>query len=152
MVKRFVIALVLVVLICGGLVGFNLFRTKMINNFFAHMPQQAVAVSTAKVEPTNWQPQIDACKGAVDLTAHYGIRTIAEHDTCGGSSFPTTPGTIVRITGVDAGFYRVVGVVAYLDGHTSTRYDLPRGYDLLFQTCVNGYSDMSFTALTRIGG
>jgi membrane fusion protein (multidrug efflux system) len=60
MVKRFVIALVLVVLICGGLVGFNLFRTKMINNFFAHMPQQAVAVSTAKVEPTNWQPQIDA--------------------------------------------------------------------------------------------
>lgn len=106
---------------------------------------------TEYVWTSGWQAQIDACQGAVDLTAHYGVRTIAEHDDCGGSSFPTAPGTIVRITGVDAGVYRVVGVAAYLNGHTATTADLPRGYDLLFQTCVNGYSSMSFTALTRVG-
>jgi hypothetical protein len=106
---------------------------------------------TEYVWASGWQAQIDACQGAVDLTAHYGVRTIAEHDNCGGNSFPTTAGTIVRITGVDAGVYRVDGVAAYLNGHTATTADLPRGYDLLFQTCVNGYSSMSFTALTRVG-
>ena len=60
MVKRFVIALLLVVLVCGGLVGFNLFRSKMIGQFFAHMPVPSVAVSTTKVEPSTWTPEIDA--------------------------------------------------------------------------------------------
>ncbi len=60
MVKRFVIALLLVVLVCGGLVGFNLFRSKMIGQFFAHLPVQSVAVSTTKVEPSTWTPEIDA--------------------------------------------------------------------------------------------
>ena len=60
MVKRFVIALLLVVLVCGGLVGFNLFRSKMIGQFFAHLPIPSVAVSTTKIEPTTWTPEIDA--------------------------------------------------------------------------------------------
>ncbi len=60
MVKRFVIALLLVVLVCGGLVGYNLFRSKMIGQFFAHLPVPSVAVSTTKIEPTTWTPEIDA--------------------------------------------------------------------------------------------
>ncbi len=60
MVKRFAIALVLVVLVCGGLVGFNLFRSKMIGEFFANMPVQNIAVSTTNVEASTWKPQIDA--------------------------------------------------------------------------------------------
>lgn len=99
-----------------------------------------------------WQPQIDACRGSVDITSHYqGVHTIAEHIQCGGSSFPKNPGAIVQLTGAEGGLYRVIGVVAYLNGHTQTTADLPRGYDLLYQTCVNGYSKMSFTALQRIG-
>jgi membrane fusion protein (multidrug efflux system) len=60
MIKRFLIALVLVVLICGGLVGFNLFRAKMIGEFFANMQPPPVAVSAMKVEPVKWTPQIEA--------------------------------------------------------------------------------------------
>jgi membrane fusion protein (multidrug efflux system) len=37
MIKRFVIAFVLLVLVAGGLVGFNLFRERAIQQFFANM-------------------------------------------------------------------------------------------------------------------
>lgn len=97
-----------------------------------------------------WQPQIDACRGAVDITAVYGVPTIAEHSNCGGYRFPKTAGAIVHLSGVVNGTYRVDGVVAHLDGNTQNASDLPRGYDLLYQTCVTGYTNMSFTGLTRI--
>lgn len=60
MVKRFIIALVLVVIVCGGLVGFNMFRSKMITEFFANMQKPAVAISTTEVKPISWTPEIDA--------------------------------------------------------------------------------------------
>ena len=60
MVKRFLIALVLVVLVCGGLVGFNLFRAKMIGDFFANQQMPSVTVSATEIEPTTWTPQIEA--------------------------------------------------------------------------------------------
>ena len=60
MIKRFVIALVLVVLVCGGLVGFNLFRAKMISDFFAGMQIPAATISAMEVEPVTWTPQIEA--------------------------------------------------------------------------------------------
>jgi membrane fusion protein (multidrug efflux system) len=60
MIKRLVIALVLIVLVCGGLVGFNLFRSKMISEFFAGMQMPAVTVSATTIEPVTWTPEIDA--------------------------------------------------------------------------------------------
>ncbi|MGN6551669.1 MAG: efflux RND transporter periplasmic adaptor subunit [Pararhizobium sp.] len=60
MIKRFVIAIVLLVLVCGGIVGFNIFRAHAIKQFFATMKQPAVTVSTVKVEPVTWQPGISA--------------------------------------------------------------------------------------------
>ena len=60
MIKRFLIAIVLLVLIGGGLVGFNLFRDKAIQDFFANMPVQPVAVSTVEAEPGAWTPSISA--------------------------------------------------------------------------------------------
>ena len=42
MIKRFIIAFVLVVLVVGGLVGFNLFRDQAIEQFFANMPRPTV--------------------------------------------------------------------------------------------------------------
>ena len=60
MIKRFVIAFVLVGLVVGGLVGFNLFRSQMIANFFANMQPPAVTVSATEVEARTWTPEIEA--------------------------------------------------------------------------------------------
>jgi membrane fusion protein (multidrug efflux system) len=60
MIKRFAIALVLVVLVCGGLIGFNIFRAKMISNFFANQQVPPVTVSATEVKPVTWTPEIDA--------------------------------------------------------------------------------------------
>lgn len=73
MIKRFLIAIVLLALIGGGLVGFNLFRDKAIEDFFASMPVQTVTVSTVTAQEDSWTPMIDtigtvnALRG-VDLT------------------------------------------------------------------------------------
>ena len=104
-----------------------------------------------RVWTSGFQNEINQCRGAVDVTAVYRVRVIAEHSNCGGSRFPTASGAIVTITGLDAGRYRVIGVVAHLNGEVDHAEDIPRGYDLLFQTCASGFTDMRFTALQRIG-
>jgi hypothetical protein len=104
-----------------------------------------------RVWTSGFQNEINQCRGAVDVTGVYQVRVIAEHSSCGGNRFPTTPGATVTITGLDAGRYRVIGVVAHLNGLVNHAEDIPRGYDLLFQTCAAGFTDMRFTALERIG-
>lgn len=73
MIKRFIIAFILLVLIGGGIVGFNLFRDKAIQQYFANMPVPSLTVSTVKVDPVVWTPGIEAIGTAsasmgVDLT------------------------------------------------------------------------------------
>jgi membrane fusion protein (multidrug efflux system) len=75
MIKRFVIALVLVVIVCGGLIGFNLFRSRMIGEFFANMQKPAVSISATEVEPTTWAPEIEAIG---TLRAAQGVDVAAE--------------------------------------------------------------------------
>lgn len=60
MIKRFLIAIVLLVVLAGGLVGFNRFRDQAIENFFANMPVQTMAVSTVTAAPAEWTPSIEA--------------------------------------------------------------------------------------------
>jgi membrane fusion protein (multidrug efflux system) len=60
MIKRFIIALVLVVIVCGGLIGFNFFRANAIKQFFATMQRPPVTVSTVTVSPVRWTPGIEA--------------------------------------------------------------------------------------------
>jgi membrane fusion protein (multidrug efflux system) len=60
MIKRLVVALVLIAVVAGGLIGFNLFRAKMISDFFANQQMPAVTVSAVVVEPTTWTPEIEA--------------------------------------------------------------------------------------------
>lgn len=73
MIKRFIIAFILVALVAGGLVGFNIFRDQAIEQFFANMTRPPVTISTTTVEPITWRPAIgaigtaSAAKG-VDLT------------------------------------------------------------------------------------
>ena len=113
---------------------------------------QASAGHTEYVWTTGFQPELDACKGSVDMTASFGKAVIGEHWSCGGSSFPTAEGSIVTVTGALSGTFRVGPVVAVLNQRTNTTNDVPGGYDLLYQTCVGGdNSRMSFTALQRIG-
>ncbi|TFC47954.1 MULTISPECIES: hypothetical protein [Cryobacterium] len=107
---------------------------------------------TNNVHATGWTPELDQCIGSVDVTAHYqDVPTIAEHWSCGGKDFPDDAGTVITLTGVHAGTYRVDGIVVMLNADRDSTADIPRGYDLLYQTCQNGQSStMSFTALTKI--
>ncbi len=73
MIKRLIIATILLVLVAGGLVGFNLYKSKMIAQFFASRSMPAVPVSVVEARPGPWQPVIDAIGTAnasqgVDLT------------------------------------------------------------------------------------
>lgn len=60
MIKRLLIAIVALVLVVGGIVGYNLFRSKMIAQFFANMKQPPVAVSVSEVKPITWTPGLEA--------------------------------------------------------------------------------------------
>lgn len=60
MIKRLIIAIIVLALIVGGIVGFNLFRSKMIGQFFANRQPDPVAVSTIEVKPGQWTPGIEA--------------------------------------------------------------------------------------------
>ena len=64
MIKRFIIAIILLVVIGGGLVGFNLFRAQAIKDHFANMKQPSQAVSTIDVKPGKWLPGIEALGSA----------------------------------------------------------------------------------------
>jgi len=59
MIKRFIIVIIALVIVGGGLVGFNLFRDQAIKDFFANMPVAPATVSTVTVESGSWQPAID---------------------------------------------------------------------------------------------
>ena len=56
MIWRLFLAVVLLVVVVGGIVGFNLFRDKMIAGYFAGMQPPPVTVSTVEVEPVTWKP------------------------------------------------------------------------------------------------
>lgn len=60
MIKRFLIAILLIALVSGGLVGFNLFRATKIDEYFANRQRPVVPVSTVVVKPEAWQPGIES--------------------------------------------------------------------------------------------
>ena len=58
MILRFIIAVILLALVGGGIVGFNMFRDQAIQQFFANMPVPTVTVSAVTVEEATWTPDI----------------------------------------------------------------------------------------------
>lgn len=60
MIWRLVLAVIVLGVIVGGIVGFNMFRDQMISGYFASMQPPPVTVSTIEVEPVTWQPGIEA--------------------------------------------------------------------------------------------
>jgi membrane fusion protein (multidrug efflux system) len=62
-VKRFItitVFLLLLVLVCVGIVGFNFMRDAGIKQYFATMKPPAATVSTVAVKPSVWTPGIEA--------------------------------------------------------------------------------------------
>ena len=87
----------------------------------AEAAAEAAREHSVNIWTTGFQAQVNACQGGVDMTAHYGMRIVAEHWSCGGSSFPTAAGSIVRFTGLDAGTYRWVSHLQ--DGRVSSQHE-----------------------------
>jgi membrane fusion protein (multidrug efflux system) len=75
MVKRLVIAAVLLALVGGGLIGFNLFRDRMITQIFANLPVQPLAVETVEAAPVTWQPVLN---GIGTVNANQGVDLTVE--------------------------------------------------------------------------
>ncbi len=59
MKKRLALAILLLILVVGGIVGFNQFRDKMIVEFFAGRTAPPVAVSVVQVDPIDWRSGIE---------------------------------------------------------------------------------------------
>ncbi|MER2553535.1 MAG: efflux RND transporter periplasmic adaptor subunit, partial [Thauera sp.] len=62
----------LLILVGGGLIGFNMFRDKAIQDFFANMKPPAATVSTVVVKPASWTPGIEAI-GTVNAVRGVGL-------------------------------------------------------------------------------
>ena len=60
MKKRMIIMLVLVGVLLGGIVGFNVFKGYMMQKYMASAPVPSATVSAAKVDYQEWQPQMNA--------------------------------------------------------------------------------------------
>lgn len=60
MIWRLILAIVLLVVVVGGIVGFNLFRDRMIAGYFASMTPPPVTVSTIEATPAPWRPELEA--------------------------------------------------------------------------------------------
>lgn len=98
---------------------------------------------------TGGQEELDLCKGAVNIQ-YSPTPLISEHDGCGGTQVPKTTGSIIQLTGVYEGLYKITGLVASLNFYEDDMNDIPRGYELLFQTCISGSTNMGFWALEKI--
>jgi membrane fusion protein (multidrug efflux system) len=60
MIWRLLLAVVLLVVVVGGIVGFNIFRDRAIQGFFAGQEPPPVTVSVVAAEPTTWRPGVEA--------------------------------------------------------------------------------------------
>lgn len=52
--------LLLVIIIFGSVIGFNLFKQKMMGQYFANMPVPSFPVTTTEITPRDWTPRIAA--------------------------------------------------------------------------------------------
>ena len=60
MKKRMTIMVIALVIVFGGIVGFNLFKAFMMKRYFAHYQTPAVSVSSVVVKQQDWEPRLAA--------------------------------------------------------------------------------------------
>lgn len=58
--KRMIIMLIIVVIVLGSLVGFNLFKAHMISQYMANQGTPTQTVTSMRAEMLDWQPKLDA--------------------------------------------------------------------------------------------
>ncbi|NPD16526.1 efflux RND transporter periplasmic adaptor subunit [Xinfangfangia sp. D13-10-4-6] len=84
MIKRLIIAIILLGIVVGGIVWFKYFRDEMIAQFLGGMTPPPVAVNAEPVQPVTWEPGIDAIgtslsRQGVDLAIESGGLVRAVH-------------------------------------------------------------------------
>lgn len=72
--KRYKVMSVSLIIVFGGIIGFNLFKTFMIKRFFANYKPPAVTVASAQVKKVDWKPTINTvgnfmAANGVDISA-----------------------------------------------------------------------------------
>jgi len=77
MIKRLLIALLLLSLAVVGVVGFNMFRDQAIEDFFANRPKPSLPVDTVVAEAGPWTPALEAIgtvysRRGIDLAVEAG--------------------------------------------------------------------------------
>lgn len=60
LIKRFIIAAILLTIVVGVIVGWQLFRDNMMAQYFATMQPPPATVSTVVAKPSSWNPGIEA--------------------------------------------------------------------------------------------
>ena len=60
MIKRLLIAIVALVIVAGGIIGYNVFLSRLLAGIFANMKAPAAAVSVTEVTASDWQPGLEA--------------------------------------------------------------------------------------------
>lgn len=114
----------------------------------------ATGIHVESIWTSGGQAQIDACRGAVNVSpvASYlgGGFYAAEHWSCGGSAWGGIgTGALVEFAGY--GTYQVAGRIGGLS-YGSDASVLPGGYAGYYQTCIGGSStNMTVWLLTRVG-
>lgn len=115
-------------------------------------PAGASGMHLETIWTSGGQAQIDACRGAVNVTAvasYLGAGFYAaEHWSCGGSAWGgITPSSLVDFAGY--GTYRVAGRIGGLT-YGADASVLPAGYAGYYQTCIGGSSsNMTVWLLAR---
>jgi hypothetical protein len=116
-------------------------------------PAGVAGVHIESIWTSGGQPEIDACRGSVNVSAvasYLGAGFYAaEHWSCGGSAWRGIgTGSLVEFAGY--GTYRVAGLVGGLSYGVDASV-LPAGYAGYYQTCIGGSSsNMTVWLLTRV--
>ena len=82
--KRMTIMIIALVIVFGGIVGFNLFKSYMMKQYFASYESPAVAVTTVKAKKQQWHPALTAVGtfvaiNGVDVNSEASGNVVAIH-------------------------------------------------------------------------
>ncbi len=88
MKKRMTIMVIALIVVFGGLIGYNLLKAVMIKRFFAGFVPPAVTVSSVEAKEINWQPKIEAVGNfvainGVDITSEVSGNVVKIHFNSG---------------------------------------------------------------------
>lgn len=84
MKKRMTIMVIALVVVFGGIIAFNLFKSYMMSRFFANYQPPAVTISSVTAKKVNWKPTIAAvgnfvARNGVDVNSEASGNVVAIH-------------------------------------------------------------------------